>query len=318
MNSRTLTSVCAALALVSAIVTANLWRELLAERELIDGLRGQLAEVRTQVGVAPAPRIATATASPAATAAARQDEAVAPSAAATTARGASAITNAIAGIGINEQDLLKDPEYRKARMMMLRATLPQTYPGLVEELGLGKEEAERLFGLLAENQMAMTSQLPTSSTFSDPATMEEFRRKQQALQKEQADALTAMLGGARYAQWQEYQQTRSSRMQANNYATVLAQAGAPLDSAQLKSVVTAMVAEQKSMIQDMQTPGRMVNQEAITNRQAEGNRRILEAAAPYLTPQQLSALRTQFEQQDAINRASARAREATQGARSQP
>lgn len=313
MNIRSLASVGGALALVSAIVTANLWRELHAERELIAGLRTQLAQATAGTGAAPAARIDLGSAAPVAIVPAEPEKPTASPVAATAVREAVTVVSPFVGSSINEQDLLKDPEYRKARLTMLRSTMRQNYPGLVEELGLNSEEADRLFNLLAENQMAMTSRMPDlANPGQDPAAMDAFRRSQQALQRQQADSLTALLGNAKYAQWQEYQQTRPARLQANNYATTLAQAGSPLDSAQLKSVVSAVVAEQKSARQDFQAVARQIDQEAMQNRQAESNRRVLEAVTPYLTAQQLNALRTQFEQQDAINRAARRAREAMQ------
>lgn len=47
-------------------------------------------------------------------------------------------------------------------------------------------------------------------------------------------------------------------------------------------------------------------QEEQVNRQEESNRRYLEAAAPYMTPQQLALVRETLENQVAISRASAR------------
>jgi hypothetical protein len=99
--------------------------------------------------------------------------------------------------------------------------------------------------------------------------------------------------------------------------TMMAQAGAPLNDTQTKALTTMMIAEQQRQRQDSQTLARNLGnpsdpefrtrlQEESMKRQEESNRRILEAAAPTLSTKQLAALREQFEQDDAMRRASSR------------
>ncbi len=116
---------------------------------------------------------------------------------------------------------------------------------------------------------------------------------------------TSLLGDARYTQWQDYQQTQSARLQASTYATALARAGLPLDSTQTRTIAMAMIGEQERMKQDILALARTVNlaspqtqvqaQEALKRRQEESNQRVLDAASPYLSARQLSALRSQIE-----------------------
>lgn len=318
MNIRTLTSVFAGLAVASGIVTATLWRELHAERELVAGLQAQLTEATRTASRAPAPRIDATTvpaAAPVASIPQQEKPVAAPEAAARTRADAAQLD------ALTQQEMLKDPEYRKAMAGMMRSSLERTYPDLAEELGLDKAEFDRLLDLLSEQQAAMTAQARpfTPEMQRDQAAMQQMISEQQALRRQQDEAIRAALGDTKYAKWQEYQPTRSPRMQASNYANTLAQAGLPLSGAQVKSLTTVMIAAQKSLQQDIralaspnaaerQSPQQM--QEAFLNRQTDNNRRILEAAAPHLNAQQLAALRNQFEQQDAMNRASARASEA--------
>jgi hypothetical protein len=324
MNIRTLTSVCAGLAVASGIVTVTLWRELHAERGVVAGLQAQLAEATRATTPAPAPRNDNTTA-PAAAAAATVAQQEQPAAAPAAPRPRAPDAAQLAAL--TQEEMLKDPEYRKAMAGMMRSSMERTYPDLAEELGLEKEEFDRLLDLVAEQQTAMSAQARpfTAEMQRDQAAMEQMMREQQALRRKQDDAIRALLGEAKFAKWQEYQPTRSPRMQASNHANTLAQAGLPLSGAQVKSLTTVMIAEQKNMQQDLramssrnamerQSPEQM--REAFANRQSDSNRRILEAAAPHLNAQQLNALRTQFEQQDAINRASARAGEAARQQRS--
>jgi hypothetical protein len=316
MSSRNLSTVCAGVALVSAIVAATLWRELHVERERVAVLRTQVAQAVANARHARAARDAgAAPATAPASTIPQQKPAVAPE----PVPQVRPIGNQPAAL-ISEEELLKDPEYRKARAAMLRATMDRSFTGLAEEVGLSKEEVERLLDLISQQQLAMTTQLRPIAldVQQDRAAMEQAMRERQALQRQQDEEIRAMLGNARYDKWREYQTTRGPRMTAGNHAEQLAQAGVPLSNAQLKSLTDVMIAEQKTMQQDMRAltansaPGNVqAAQEALRNRQADSNRRILEAAAPHLSAEQLAALRARFEQQDAINRASNRVREAS-------
>ena len=322
---RTSNTVMAGFAVVVAIVTANLWRELRAERLVTAGLQSQLSESNERVRVALEQARQVETAMPVSVAAVIKpvDTVVArPEPAG--AKPAQPVTNtSLSQVLRVEQDLMQDPDYRKARLTMLRSSIAQTYPGLVEELGLSEAEARKLFDLLAEGQMALTSTIVTTAGGQvDQAAMAEVARNRQAQQRQQEEQIRTMLGDARYPQWQGYQSTRGARVQANSFATSLAQAGMPLGKSQIKSLEAVVISEQKSMQQDLQNLARSVNQadpqarsqvqESFQARQAEGNQRILEGARPYLTPEQERLLRAQFEQQDAVNRAAARVRERTQ------
>lgn len=98
MNARTLAWASTGCAVILAIVAANLWHGLRAEREMTDALRAQLAgSTAGQAGAQPA-----VSASGAVAVVSPRNEALP----AATTRGAA----------ISEQELLQDPEYRKARL----------------------------------------------------------------------------------------------------------------------------------------------------------------------------------------------------------
>lgn len=308
MSVRTLASVGAGLVLILGIVTATLWRELHAERARTAALRTEMAG---PTGHAPAPlptpRIDAGTAVP------PQNNSDALVASVPPPVGAAAIMQ---NAGVSEQERLKDPEYRKARLAALRSTIAQSYPGLVEELRLTDYEADRLFSLLTETRLALMAEAaPVEGQPQDPAVAAEIARNRRALQRQQGESLRTLLGNARYSQWQEYQQTQSARVQASTYATALAQAGAPLDSSQTRTIAMAMIAEQERLRQDIVALARNVNlaspqtqvqaQAELTRRQAESSQRVLDAVLPYLSAQQLRVLRRQIELKDASDSAAA-------------
>jgi hypothetical protein len=226
----------------------------------------------------------------------------------------------VARIITNQQEMLKDPEYRKARLAQARMSIAQTYPGLIEELGLTPDEADRLFDLLAESQMEMNDVSMLAATINgvppDPAAMEDSSRRRQEMQRRQDEQLTAMLGSSRYAQWQDYQQTRAPRMQAMQLGRTLEGIGAPLTSEQSRSLATAYIAEQKRMrdenlrmVNASRTTTPMDQERLMEERfklQADSNRRIIDAARPHLNSRQLEALQASLDQQLTMNRASSR------------
>jgi hypothetical protein len=313
---KTLASICACIALITGIVSVSLWRELRTERQANK-------ELRTQFNAARLPSSAPAIAAPVAAN-------VAPTATATAAVEApvcksdsppkptqTAAANSLQNSLNMQNELMKDPEYRKLRLAQTRLSIERNYSGLAEELGLSDKEADKLFDLLAEHQIATSAelQLLAANGNQDQAALEERSRRQQALRREQEEALRAMLGG-KYPQYQDYQQTLPARQRVTSMGSQLAQAGLPLSVAQTKSLTTAMVAEQQRQMQEARTtpPTVPVNptdpdarakmMEEMFKRSEDNNRRLVEAAAPHMNAAQLAAYRSQIEQQAAMNRIS--------------
>jgi hypothetical protein len=312
----------AALALCASVVSVILWRDLRAEREFSAGLQSQLAAAAVS---AFRPNALPVTARPPTVA----DTAGKPEPAGTeAARTAPAVPTFVTNAGLNQREMLKDPEYRKARLAQIRLQLPERYPGLAEELGLSLDQADRLFDLLAESELEMSSSSmlvigPNGQV--DPAQRQEMQRQQQELRAKQDAALNAMLGDARMGKWQEYQQTQVSRQRVIQLGRTLDAMGIPLTAAQRRPLNEAMAAEQARQQQDQlamvrelrgsvpQGPGSQPDpqtqarlQEENFRRQADSNRRLVDAVSPHLNPRQLDLLRAQLEQQLAMNRASSR------------
>jgi hypothetical protein len=325
---RKLLIVCAGMITIMSIVSVNLWRALHQEREMSAALRTELTEARTSIvrlsipprpAAVPAPLRGTAApaTAPAPTATPAPAANPAPALNVTVNNGAVQVRP-----GVSEKDLLKDPEYRKARLASLRFDLRRSNPGVGEELGMTEREVEQFFDLLAESQIRLSELSPTTVGPTTPAMREEINQRQRELRQQQEQAVAAAVGAPTYAKWQQYQQTTSARSQAISMGSQLAQMGMPLTSAQVKPLTSAMILHQQSQRLDAQYLQAMVGttntvdaqtrarqQEESRRRSEESNRRLLEAMRPILNAQQLALFREQYEAQEAMNRARARVQE---------
>jgi hypothetical protein len=312
---KTLASICAGIAVVTSIVSVNLWRELRSERQANVELRTRYTDARTAISAPAMPAPVIANAIPTATTTTAVEAPVCKPDAAPLKPAQTAAANVLENSRNLQIELMKDPEYRKLRLAQQRLNMERNYPGLVEELGLSDKDADKLFDLLAENQLAMStdSQQLIGSGTPDQTAMEEMTRRQQARQREQEEALRAMLGG-KYSQWQAYQQTRPARSRVMSLGTQLAQAGLPLTDAQTRSLTTAIIAEQQRQAQDARAmtrtapinpadpDSRVKMMEESLKRTEDNNRRMVEAATPHMSAKQLAAYRDQMEQQTAMSR----------------
>lgn len=315
---RNLALVCGALAVVSSIVSVNLWRELHAAREVNTQLRGQLTQGRPapsgpiEMPQATAPTRSTPVVQPAA---------AAPSPAPSTAPAATAARTSVGDALAQSRDLLKDPEYRRAALAQRRLNMPQNYPGLVEELNLTPEQADELYDLLAEAQITQQAELvlPINQSGQPPdlSVMQEYTRRSQELQTRRDDQIAALLGSAGRDQFKAYEQTVPARMQAQNIQRMMETAGMPLTAAQMKPVTDAYIADQQRQRDSLQTlvtqtaggvssgsAARLV--ELQSELQVERNRSLIEALRPHVTAQQLERMQAQLDQQLAMTRASSR------------
>jgi hypothetical protein len=316
-HMKLLASILGAIATIATIGCATLWTSLRTERQTNIELHARVADagLARLASAAPAPAPPTATPVAAATVASADAPTCKPET--PSPRPAQAVSSTFERSIDLQRELFKDPEYRKLRTAQNRMNIERNYEGLAEELGLSANDADRLFDLLAEQQTAQTAEdRPISATDAqDQAARAEVMRRREALQREQEEALRAMLG-SKVTQFQEFQQTRPARNQVRNLGTQLAQAGVPLTQAQSRSLTAVMIAEQQRQMQETRTMPRSVpvnaadpdyrarSLEESLKRTEENNRRLLEAVAPHMTAKQLATYREQMELQAASNRAS--------------
>lgn len=269
-------------------------RALQSERNLSDRLRGELADAQARPAVAaPAPPVQLPTVPPNLVAAlGRQTDGYV----------------SIASVGAQRDKMqLDDPEYRKARIALTRASLKQRNPLLALELGISDEQADAIFDVMAEGQLSQESQqleLRASGNV-DAAAIERLQRLQAAQQQQDQNKLAAMLGPEKYRQLEEIQQTNTAHVRMVNIKNLLAQSGTPLSTDQALSMTRVMASAQQREEREMEqlrSSGQW-SQVPEVDRAAEGDRRILQSAAGILTSQQLELVRAQFEKRQEMEKA---------------
>lgn len=214
-----------------------------------------------------------------------------------------------------ERELLQDPEYRNTALQQQRLNLLAAYPNLAEDLGMTSEEADRLLDLLAEHQLQnMEHQDARMFTIPGAVSEQEMREAQrlaeQRFQQQQTELQNHL--GANYQKWQEYQQTLGQRYRVASVQSALALQGTPLDSAQSRALLNALVAEERRRSSDTaalayQPPA--TTPEAIVKQQEEylaiqerSHERVIQALAADLTSEQLSHLKDLFSREIEMQR----------------
>jgi hypothetical protein len=222
------------------------------------------------------------------------------------------------------RQLMQDPDYREAIRVQQRSNMTRQYPGVAQELGLTADQAERLFDLLAEQQLTATEQaeLMWDTEPADPAELQQRQEKMQQRwteihQKNEAE-LAAQLGPEKLQSWKDYQSTLGARHQAEQLRSTLASRGVQLGEDASRAVVKAYAEAQKAEMQEFSNmpraavtatssgkaglTGRIQAWEPSADmfqRQLEHtqkrNQRVLEALSPFLTYEQREALQKEQE-----------------------
>jgi hypothetical protein len=221
-----------------------------------------------------------------------------------------------------QKQLMQDPEYREAMRLQARSNFARQYPGVVEELGLDRQQAEDFFELLTDQQMRTSEQMETLWDFDsmenrDPASMQEQQRKIQQtaaeMQRKNEAEMSARFGAEKMQAWKEYQSTLGVRYQLDQMRNSLASQGIPIGEDVSKPMLKALAAAQKAEADEYSAA---VNRGAAPpiarlgwshaqgpdmERQLEltkkRNQRMLEAISPYLSFEQRSAIEQEHEAQ---------------------
>lgn len=210
------------------------------------------------------------------------------------------------------RELLKDPEYRKVQKARLFAEISRLNTDLARELRLSPEQAEALFELLAEQQLdASIRSLSVETGEVGDLTLQQEEMRDLALQ--QQSAITGILGPAGYQQYREYQKTLPVRRQLVSWQSVLAAANVPLTGDQMTMLVARLAIDEPQIVSsvrsldpsDPQTPQEVAQRRLDSA--TERNRRMQEAAQPYLDSAQAEALRTALDLELNLARAARRA-----------
>jgi hypothetical protein len=321
---KSLLLVFTALLVISGIVSVNLWRNLRTERQTNAALETQLAQPRSIAPTTPAPATpaqSVATPPPAAAP-------VAPVAAATPAppvdsdmfmrASTAAITSGVTNLtgATSERDLMKVPEYRKAQLTQTRLRLAQSHPGLADTLGLSRTEADHLFEVMAEAQLKLIDEFTEMAARSGRTTASIAAMREKASGIE--EPVRAVLGEARYAQYQEYQRNAKPVLtRVSSLGFTLNGASQPLNDSQARALAAAVLTEhqrQETAAASRPNPT-MAEYRKI---EEESRRRVIAAVSPHLSSAQIDVLRKEDEEQTAFARQSDARRQAQPARGNQP
>jgi hypothetical protein len=277
----------------SSVVAASLWRELQEERALTAQLRARHDFV-TQ-SPPPAPGSTTQTSS------------VASATAETPTRAASSTSHMdSAQAGDNRPEdwrayqhrLLQDPKYREALREQRRLTYRLRRDNAIRLFGLSPATADAIIELDIDREFQMQELNP------EPATEEEHRQQKAQYEADDRDhesKLLALLGQQRFDRWQNYMETRGTRMQVDRFRSQLDGAEMLRDD-QVEPLIAALAVEQKQLQADLEEfsaafsweGDRTERNRKFSDRQAQiiaaGNKRMLESAGSVLSASQIKRL----------------------------
>ncbi|MBM0104240.1 hypothetical protein JM946_05760 [Steroidobacter sp. S1-65] len=231
-----------------------------------------------------------------------------------------------------ERQLMQDPEYREAMRLQTRNNLARQYPGVAEELGLDRRQADEFFGMLADQQMRTNEtmnpfwEMQPPGENPDPAAMQERQRNFQQtaaeMQRKNEAELVARFGQEKAQAWKEYQSTMGMRFHLDDMRSTLAAQGVPLNEELSKPVLKALAEAQKAELEAYNATARQnaagsqrlaagvafesTNMDWHIEHTKKRNQRMLDAIAPYLTYEQRTAIEKQQQAQVKLQEAQMR------------
>lgn len=210
------------------------------------------------------------------------------------------------------EKMMKDPAMREMVRGQQKAAINMMYGGLFKEMKLSPEEKEKLAGILTETQMKAVENAKGLFGETKEGEAPEEATKLLTDAKKQSDAeIKALLGDERYAQFTDYQKNIGERMQLDQLKTRLETDNLPLQDQQSAQLLQAMQEEKAAVPPPIpsdatQSPGdvkSMMTPENIDKQiqwMDDYNRRVLDRAAQFLSPEQLKSYREMQEQQASL------------------
>lgn len=217
-----------------------------------------------------------------------------------------------------EREMMKDPEYRALRIEQHKMGLAQMYSDVGTSLGLSPEQVDQLLGILAAHQLDSAAPFFPGEDATEARRSEWSRKVKESQRKQEAD-IRNLLGDAKYQEWQDYQGSMGARMQVRSLRSMLEGTSEPLREEQYQSLVGAFADVQPNPDFDANSeffknraPGPLSQSEQLAlmeqnlERTAQHNRRMRDAAAPYLTTAQLERYDKMLKQQLEMERLNVR------------
>ena len=199
-------------------------------------------------------------------------------------------------------EMMRNPESRELLREQQRTMMDQLYTPLIKRMGLTPEEADQFEGMLTDH--TVEAALKAYSVAGNPSANNPGGALGSiaADQKSFDEQVKAFLGDARYAQYQQYQETAAQRMQLNAWKL---QAGTDytLTEPQTESLLSIMQEEQKnaaaaaglptgdfakdpSKLQSLFTEDKL---DQFMEAQSTANQRVYDRAQSVLSPEQLAS-----------------------------
>jgi hypothetical protein len=202
---------------------------------------------------------------------------------------------------IPDEILMRQPRYRALRIESEKNTMYRVHADAIAAIRLSPEETRKLMTLLAEHQME-GSEFPTGrprpediDTGAESPNPPRWRVKMQLNEQRRAAEIESLLGPQKYQQWRSYHESRPARHQVALLDSQAEAIGEPLRSDQRDNLIALLTEEAKQQPPRL-TPGPDVPDPSLSLLESDAkrievsNRRLLQLATSYLTPQQLKLL----------------------------
>lgn len=207
--------------------------------------------------------------------------------------------------------MMKDPAMREMMREQQKAAINMMYGALFKEMNLSPEEKEKLKAILTDSQMKNIENAGGLFGGQQEGASEDIQKLAAESKKQTEAEIRALLGDARFAQYEDYQKNMNERMQLDQFKTRLASENLVLQEQQTAQLLHIMK-EEKTAVPPIipQDGGDMPRKELLTaeniDRQAQWmedyNRRVLARVEQVLTPEQFKQYRDFQEQQAAMQK----------------
>jgi len=193
---------------------------------------------------------------------------------------------------------------QRQRRLMQETRLRQQFSDMPGELGLDRAQADKLFDLLADAQVAGANNRRAYAD--DPLGA---RAVADAARQERDAQINALLGPDKAAEFLSFEKSIGARMQVGRIDADMTAADIPLNDSQRKTMIAAIAAEQAAHPAPERDPtaSRDDYQSAFLAWQADYSKRVQETVEPLLSAEQRARYREAVELQNA-RRAQQRAR----------
>lgn len=184
----------------------------------------------------------------------------------------------------------RSPAMQRMMRAQIRANNKRVYGDLAEQLALSKDDANKLYDLLTDQQTSMMDRMRSQSENGERPRFEDVHR-------EQAQQLVDLLGADKAQALQDYQQTLPARGEVEMIARQLEGSDSALSDDQRKKLVTALTEERQRVPPPEYTDGMDVEQysKSMTEWQTNYNERVTDRAKSILNSEQQTAY-TEYQQ----------------------